>query len=54
MKINNYEDNYEDELENEKYKYKKRNKKMKESFALQDLLNEKQRKMILKYIENRG
>ena len=54
LKINNFNDeDYLEELENEnyKYKYKNRDKKLKESFALQDLLNEKQRKQILQYVD---
>lgn len=53
LKINNYEDEYLDGLKEKELnnnKYKKRNKKINDSFALQDLLNEKQRKQILKYI----
>ncbi len=44
MKINNFDENYLDELENKEFtvKYKKRNKKLKESFALQDLLTNEQ------------
>lgn len=54
MKINNYEDDdYLDELQekdNGKYRYKKN--KLRDSFAFEDLLNEKQRKRILQYTEN--
>ena len=53
MKINNYEDSYLEELEEKELnnnKYKKRNKKINDSFKFEDLLNEKQRKQILKYI----
>ena len=54
MKINNYEDNddYLDELDREISKYKYKTKKAKESFALKDLLNEKQIESLNKYKEN--
>ena len=54
MKINNFDDEqYLQELEekeiNQKLKYKNRDKKIKESFALQDLISFEQRKKILEY-----
>lgn len=56
MKINNFDEEYLDKLEekeiNQTLKYKKRDKKIKESFALYDLLSVKQRKQILEYTNN--
>ena len=56
LKINNFDEEYLDKLEekeiNQTLKYKKRDKKIKESFALYDLLSVKQRKQILEYTNN--
>ena len=51
LKINNFDDEYLEELEEKEHKskYKKRDKKLKESFALQDLLTENEIEKLINY-----